>query len=126
MKIKEIENTIIKAVDFIEKEENRNAVSVIVNRLVRILRKSLPQKMTGDLTVGFENPYYTGKALECMALFYPVFKDMSIKPVFDKEEFNGHAVFEGKIRLAHVLWNLAFIWFNRDFRRSDIWQKIQK
>ena len=126
MKAEEIISRIEKVIEFADKEENRNAVSVIFRRLRKILDKSLPKKITGDLTIGFEDPYYTGKALSGMAIFYPLFKDMDITPVFDKEELHGNAIFEGKITLFHVLWNLAFIWFNKDFRRSDIWQKIQK
>ena len=126
MKTEELKKTIEKISDFACKEENRNAVGVILDRLIRILRKALPQTLTGDITVGFEDPYYTGKALEVMAVFYPVFKDMDVTPVFNKDEFHCNAEFEGKVRLINIVWHAAHIWFNKDFRRSDLWQKIQK
>jgi len=111
---------------YADNESNHATISLLSESLVKLLKHILPGRLRGDVTFGFEDPYYTGKVLQYAAMLYPVFHFLQVHPLFDEKRLEGEMEFKGKIRLSYVLWIAAKVYFNRDFRRSDIWKKIHQ
>ena len=115
-----------KIIDVLNNENNRKAVKLLLGKSVQLIKHIFPKKMNGDLTFGFEDPYYTGIALSCMAMVPPAFENVDVTPLFNESRFEGGLSFKGRMRLSYILSLMMQVWFNKDFRRSEIWQQIHK
>lgn len=104
---------------FLRHESTARLVRLLKRKLFRILKEILPRKYSGDLTLGFEDPATTGKALSAAAILYPVYRDnIRINPVFDRNEIRGDLHVSGRIHLIVFVVTAVQVWFNRDFKRA--------
>ena len=63
----------------------------------------MPKEARGYVEYGVDDPYYTGKLLSWLALFYPFFgKWLQIAPDFEKPALNGSIFIKGHLRMNHL------------------------
>lgn len=103
--------------DFIENEENKKTFALIFRQVRRLVRHVLPRRIRGQVTFGFEDPYYTGQVLSIASILYPYYyKSLKLYPVFDQVKLEGEIDFKGRIRMATVLILSARVYLDKNFR----------
>lgn len=84
-----------------------------------LLRHILPQKLTGYLHFGFDDPSMTGKFLAYLSVIYPFTQDhLVIEPEFEETILEGNIAFRGRIRLGYLLYLVLTVIFNKNIRRQ--------
>lgn len=84
-----------------------------------LLRHILPQKLTGYLHFGFDDPSMTGKILAYLSVIYPFTQDhLVIEPEFEETILEGNIAFRGRIRLGYLLYLVLTVIFNKNIRRQ--------
>lgn len=102
-KIKTLSEMKDRAEAFIKDEVHRAAFGKVKSTAFRFLKTWMPRKAEGYLEYGFDDPYYTGKLLSYLALFYPFFgKWLRIVPDFEKTALKGHVYVKGHLRMCHL------------------------
>lgn len=102
----------------LQDEKNQKAKDLVFDRLGKILKHIFPKKLTGHLDFGCEDPADTGYILAGLACIYPLVGDhCKVTPSFEKKMLDFDLTFRGRIMIGYCLWNLAFVWFDKDFRR---------
>lgn len=106
---------------FIQDEENKKTFRLVKKLAFKLLRHVLPQKLEGEVTFGFEDPYLTGQILTGAALFYPLYhKHLFLNPVFDVEPgktmIEGKLSFRGRIRAGTFLTAGLRLLLHKNFR----------
>ena len=98
--------------DFLTDEIHLSSWKRIKQEMVRLLKFLRPQKLTGNLHFGFEDPSVTGKVLAVLGALYPFYGEhIRINPDFENEVFEGDVLVKGNIRGVYALiiaWNLFF------------------
>lgn len=96
--------------EIFEDEEIIGAVKRIKGYGMNGVKLLLPQKLNAKITIGFEDPYHTGKALGWIAALIPIYGEhLDITPDFEKRTFKGHLNIKGSIRrykILHLLWKV--------------------
>lgn len=117
-KIQELRSDAGHLRDMIEDDRNREAVKLLFNEIMRILRAMRIRKYSVDLIYGFDDPALTGEITGLLSvLFLSCGRRVSIRPDFDRFRIDGDMYFKGRlmvITLMIVLWKL---YFNKDFRK---------
>ena len=97
----------------------------LIRKIRRILREIIPRKYGGFVRFGFDDPFTTGQAASAAALLYPVYRDqISVQPLFDREEIAADLNCRGRIRLFVLVLAAAQVWFNRDFQY--VFKRVRK
>ena len=118
-RIKNITNNIKSFTDIINDERNKKLFFFLGDKAKKLLKYSLPKKIKGYIKFGFDDPSTTGQLLSGLAIFYPLYKDdFKIIPMFYDEIFEIDISFKRGIRLVYILYVLAVIWFNKNFKRA--------
>lgn len=95
--------------------EAKNALRVIKKRLLKILKKILPRRISADVTYGFSSPDMTGKVFGIYCLIRKRFDKKSVViPDFDRQVFIGKVSAFGMFNLWGILINLICIVLNRN------------
>ena len=103
---------------------NRNAFELIKKETLRLLKKIAPQKITGFVHFGFEDPATTGKVLMYLALIYPSLpRKLKVDPGWDDTDLYGSLDMKGHLALITVLASLVRLVCNRDCRR--LWRSYR-
>ena len=121
--------TIRKEIRFWDKmandTRNRNAVALIKDLVLKLLKKIAPRKVKGLVHFGFDDPATTGKILMYLALIYPVLpRKLKVEPDFEDALVYGNCLIKGKITLFFPVVYFIRIYFNRDFKR--MWRIYKK
>ncbi len=104
---------------------NRNAVALIKELVIKLLKKIAPRKVKGLVHFGFDDPATTGKILMYLAMIYPVLpQKLKVEPDFEEAVVYGNCIIKGKITLFFPVVYLIRIYFNRDFKR--MWRIYKK
>lgn len=112
-------NKIKNIIDMIRDKENKKLLYFLSNKAVKLLKHILPKKIKGYVKFGFADPSATGQILSGLAIFYPLYKDdFKIIPMFYDEIFEIDIFFKKGITLAYIIYILATIWFNKNFKRA--------
>ena len=97
----------------------------LIRKIRRILREVVPRKYGGFVRFGFDDPFTTGQAASAAALLYPIYRDqISVQPLFDREEIAADLNCRGRIRLFVLVLTAAQVWFNRDFQY--VFKRVRK
>ncbi|MCR4791916.1 MAG: DUF2953 domain-containing protein [Lachnospiraceae bacterium] len=95
--------------------EGKNALYVLKKRLIRILKKILPRKVSANFRFGFDSPDLTGKAYGIYCMISDRFtKGSEVTPDFENKVFEGKVVAKGYFNLWGILFNAACIVLNRN------------
>ena len=80
----------------------KQAAFLKVKRTIfKVLRHILPQKFSGWIHFGMEDPEQTGRLLGAAAVLYPAYHGrLNIQPDFDRQIFEAKVSFSGRIRLV--------------------------
>lgn len=108
--------------------KNRPAFLKVKRTIFKVLRHILPQKFSGWIHFGMEDPEQTGRLLGAAAVLYPAYHGrLNIQPDFDRQIFEAKVSFSGRIRLVTLaVWCLGLV-LDKDLRRilSEL-KNIQK
>ncbi len=109
-----------KAVSWIENEENRQSVTLILRQTGKIIRHILPGKCHGTITFGFgDDPYLTGKVLTGIAPFYPLYGEhIHVYPDFEHQVFEAEGCIKGRIRIGVVIGYGLRLLFDKNIRKN--------
>ena len=111
--------------DLLTAEKHIRAMKKIVAELVFLVKKILPDKVSGYLEFGFEDPSETGKTLAIISMFYPLLQDkIDIIPNFEEKIFKGEFQAKGYVFASTVLVTAFKIFFDRDVKET--YKKIKK
>lgn len=101
--------------DLFSDEDIIDAVKRIKDYGVNGVKLLLPQKLNAEITFGFEDPYYTGRALAWAALLIPIYGEhLDITPDFEKKILKGHIKIKGSVRRYKILLLLWKIYKDKD------------
>lgn len=96
-------------------EDIIGAVKRIKDYGINGVKLLLPQKLNAEITFGFEDPYYTGRALAWAALLIPIYGEhLDITPDFEKQILKGHIKIKGSVRRYKILLLLWKIYKDKD------------
>lgn len=102
---------------FLSDEENRRLARLALRCVKRLLRHTLPRRVSGRVRFGLEDPYNTGRILEALAVLYPLWGGrLSVEPVFDEIVLEAEGNFKGRIRAVHFLTAAGRILLNKRVR----------
>lgn len=102
-------------------EPMKQAIAVLWKYTKGLLRHILPQKLTGCIRFGFDDPSMTGKVLAYLSMLYPCTKDnLSVEPEFETEELilEGNLAFRGRIRLGYLVYVVLRVILDKNIRRQ--------
>lgn len=100
-------------------EENQKTVRLIFRQVKKIIRHILPQKLSGRIRFGFEDPAMTGQILAAVSPFYGLYaRTLALEPVFDEKVLEGELHFRGRIRIFSILWAAVRVLLNKNFRKQ--------
>lgn len=103
---------------FLKEESTVRLERLLLKKLRRILKEILPQKMSGEIRYGAEDPAAVGKFAEAAALLMPLLGErVRMVPEFDQEELFADLTLSGRIRLYVPAFTAVSIWFDRDFQK---------
>ena len=104
---------------------NRNAVNLIKDLVIKLLKRIAPRKVKGLVHFGFDDPATTGKILMYLAMIYPVLpKKLKIEPDFEEPLVYGNCLIKGNITLFFPVVYFLRIYFNKDCKR--MWRIYKK
>ena len=104
---------------------NRNAVNLIKDLVIKLLKRIAPRKVKGLVHFGFDDPATTGKILMYLAIVYPVLpKKLKVEPDFEEPVVFGNCLIKGKITLFFPVVYFLRIYFNKDCKR--MWRIYKK
>lgn len=116
-KLKEIVRKKEELEGLVKDEENRELARLLWRQLKRLLRHILPQKASGKVRFGFDDPYTTGQILTYLSPFYGLYgRRLTLIPVFEEPVLEGEAALKGRIRIGTVLVTGARMLMNKRFR----------
>lgn len=102
-KIKTLSEIKDRTKKFINDEVHRAAFKKGKRVVFHFVKQWLPKEADGYVEYGFDDPYYTGKLLSYLALFYPFFgKWLRIVPDFEETALSGHVYVKGHLRMNHL------------------------
>ena len=94
-----------KVFRLIDNDRVKNALSVLFDRLKKILKSVLPKKISGNAVFGLNGPYDTARALSVMSVLMPLHKNaVEITPDFERNVLEAEVSFRGRV----ILGALAF------------------
>lgn len=94
--------------DFLDDDDNMEALRLIRDRLLILLRHIRPRVIKGKLILGLEDPATTGKIIGAYYAFFAPGKDfLDLRGEFYEEIVQGRVYIRGHIRIIHLL--IAFI-----------------
>ncbi len=123
--IKNIGKNINEKIEFLKKEETRNALYFVKGEAIKVLRHIRPRKVKGYVTFGFDNPAYTGQTLGIIYMLTKGPKDnLVLKPDFANKIFESDAVIKGRVQAYYLLYIAIRVYKNKNF--NSILKKRRK
>ena len=111
--------------DFLTDEIHLTSWRLIKQEMVRLLKFLRPQKVTGNLHFGCEDPSVTGKVLAVLGALYPFYGEhIRINPDFENEIFEGDVLVKGNIRGVYALIIARNLFFDKNIRTT--YKELQK
>lgn len=102
---------------WVSNKDNQKTVKLLFKQTKKLIRHILPRRGKGNITFGFDDPYYTGQVLMYASVIYPFcHKHLNLYPVFDRAVFTAEGNFRGRIRLGTILLIGIRMLLNKNFR----------
>lgn len=84
--------------------EYKDSVHLFKEQLFRLLQEILPRSGNGTIEYGLGDPFNTGKVLEVLAFFYPLYgKTFQITPYFEEKKLDTDISVQGRVCLGVIL-----------------------
>ncbi|WP_370785585.1 DUF2953 domain-containing protein [Eubacterium ventriosum] len=119
--IDEIINQIKTVKQFIISKTTKEAYAYGKKMVLKLLKHLAPNRIKGNLYMGFEESYLTGEALGALGMIYGIFninpKRFKVYPDFENKVFKGDIIFKGHIYLGVVIIYCLKFYFNENIKR---------
>ena len=119
--IDEIINQIKTVKQFITSNTTKEAYAYGKKMVIKLLKHLAPNRIKGNLYMGFEESYLTGEALGALGMIYGIFninpKRFKVYPDFENKVFKGDIIFKGHIYLGVVIVYCLKFYFNENIKR---------
>ncbi len=119
--IDEIINQITTVKQFITSKTTKEAYAYGKKMVLKLLKHLSPNRIKGNLYMGFEESYLTGEALGALGMIYGIFninpKRFKVYPDFENKVFKGDIIFKGHIYLGVVIVYCLKFYFNENIKR---------
>jgi hypothetical protein len=103
---------------FLGQASTKHMLVVLKNQGIKIIKSILPRTLTGELTLGLENPAAMGQICMFGGMFYPMYeKHFKFTPVFGESRVDGEGYLKGRILLGAILAHILRVLLVRDFYR---------
>lgn len=117
-RIVDIEENVSYYMNLLQDEENKKTIAFVLGQIKHIFKHILPTKCQITLEIGTGDPASTGNILAYYGMFYPLLGNViQINPDFEKQILDGHFFLKGRIRLFTLLWDVARVYFDKNFRK---------
>lgn len=108
-----------KELDDEDREYIKNYFASLVKNILNIIK---PKDIKLDFTFGLEDPYTVGEILAVLGVLYNRFGDsIKVKPVFNKNLFDGKIYIKGSFRLINIVILAIKLLLNKKVREF-IWK----
>ena len=99
-------------------ERNRQAVTLVKDIVIKLLKHIAPRKIKGLVHFGSDDPAVTGRILMYLSMIYPVLpRKLLIEPDFEEPVVYGNVDIKGRIILIFPLIWFLRVYFNKDCKR---------
>lgn len=113
----DLEINLEKGKAFLEDEENKRTFKLLVKSAKALLKHIRPRRLKGEVRFGFDDPYTTGQVLTAASMLYPLYgQQIRLYPEFEQSVFEAEGELKGRIRLGTVLYWIARVYLNKNFR----------
>jgi hypothetical protein len=103
---------------FLGQASTKHILVVLKNQAVKIVKSILPRTLTGELTLGLDDPATMGQICMFGGMFYPMYeKRFKFTPVFGESRIDGEGYLKGRVILGAILAHLLRVLLVRDFYR---------
>ena len=109
-------------IDFINRKSTRKAFSKMMDIVKEVVKHVFPNKITGKIEFGFEEPHLTGQALGGIAFAYDMLgidpEDVEVIPYFDKETIDARLEYKGHIKVVVLVYYFIKFMLDPDIRKT--------
>lgn len=114
MELKEKKN---RWIAFVQDPVNQRTCRLLKRQLWKLVRHILPQRISGRVRFGFDDPAKTGQILAAISPFYAWYaRRVEVIPVFEESVLEEQLRLRGRIRIGTVLGLAAVTLFDKNFR----------
>ena len=103
--------------DFLTSDTFKRALRFAMNRGNALRKHTLPRKITGNVTYGFDDPSLTGQTLAILSIITPLYKGkLQIIPMFNQQILDGDIYMKGHVfgfTLVRIAWS---VYRNKDVK----------
>lgn len=118
-KIGSLMETIGQWISFLCEEMTKAALAKVMKLVKKLLHHILPRKLSGNLTIGFEDPAMMGRVLAILGMAMPIYKDsLNVTPCFDETIVQGDVKAKGRIRLAYIVYLALVALIDKNIRET--------
>lgn len=97
---------------------NREAMALLYNKLIRLLKSIRPRKVSGHMDYGSDDPAKTGEFLMRAGMLYPLYgRSIIVNPDFENKVLAFDIMLKGRIYLCVVAKILVQLYFNKKVKR---------
>lgn len=99
--------------------ELSNAKNLLLKEIIYLLKHLKPQYLDAYITIGFEDPSFTGYCMAFYGILYPVWGNvLRINPIFETDTFiiSGYCNAKGKILVFPFIKSLIKLYLSKDIR----------
>lgn len=102
-------------INFLKEETTKEAMSLVKEQLIRVLKHILPKKLKGNVIFGFDDPAVTGQVLGGICAFYPLYhKQINISPDFTQNILLGDIDMKGRIYVVFLIKTALKVYFDKN------------
>ena len=107
---------------FLEDPKNQKTIRLVWRQAKAMIRHILPQKASGQITFGFDDPATTGSVLAACSVLYALYgTELTITPDFENAVIDGNLQMKGRIRAGALAVRTVRVLIDR-----NLWRMIKK
>ncbi len=104
---------------FLNEKSTKHVIALFKAQITKVLKSILPKKLTGELTLGLDDPATMGQICMYAGIFYPMYdKHFKFTPEFNEKVIDGEVYVKGRIILGAILAHFAKFLVVPDFYRT--------
>ncbi len=104
---------------FLNEKSTKHVIALFKTQITKVLKSILPKKLTGELTLGLDDPGTMGQVCMYAGIFYPMYeKHFKFTPVFNEKVIDGEVYVKGRIILGAIVAHFAKFLVVPDFYRT--------
>ena len=105
--------------EYLMEETHIQAFHRLKKEIIFFVRKIKPDKISGYLRLGLEDPYNTGQVLAILSVLYPFYGEhFQVYPEFEQKIIEGDVFFKGRIHFMHLLLVLGRLYFDKNVKTA--------